>query len=348
MSLLGLDGYGGRVSTFRFDLLSSGLATIGQLHPLRGPVPAVENNINRTIKRTLTDLRLPPDELADVDVFAHRVRPVMVLQDGSEHPLGVFLFADRSTPVDTAGTPGAVSLVDQTLIIDQGIPASYGVPAGRNVAAAALDAFAAAGVVDAAVDPTATALGSARTWPAGRTTWRQVLADLGDVAGFYSPYFDNAGRGRLAAVPDLETAPATIAYGAGGIAYRGSILASDDTLAAPNRYVVIETTPTPNPIVGVYEVPAGAPHSIARRGFAVTKVIERQGLPDNEAARVAARAAGQSDSSSAYLAFASAPNPIHDTFDVVAFEGVRYREQSWKLPLAEGAAMTHELRGIAT
>ena len=347
-SLLGLVGYGQRTSTFRFDLLNSGLSKIGEVHPLRDSPPSVENNINRRIKRTLTGLALPPSEMAAVDPFGDRVRPVMVLQNGTEYPLGVFLFADKSTPIDTAGGIGATALVDQTLILDQGIPAGWTVPAGRNVGAALADVFAATPIGTADVAATAVARGSPLSWPAGRTTWRTILADLAEVASLYSPHFSNAGRATVAAVPDLEIAAATIAYGLGGTAYRGSILASDDTLSAPNRYIVIDTSPTATPVVGVYDVPATARHSYARRGFYVTRTIERQGLPNAAAAAAAARAAGQTDTQFAYLTFAGAPNPTHDTYDVVSFNGVRYREQSWALPLREGSDMRHELRGIAT
>ena len=46
------------------------------------------------------------------------------------------------------------------------------------------------------------------------------------------------------------------------------------------------------------------------------------------------------------VSFSSAPDPRHDTFDVIDLLGVRYREQRWSTRLEEGAVMAHDLRRV--
>jgi hypothetical protein len=347
--LLDLDGVAARTSTFRLDVVDASLTLIGTLGAGADQPASVENNINRTVKRTMSGVRIPPSELAAVRPYSDRVRPVMVLENGVELPVGVFLFGDLSRTIDTAGTEAEASLVDQTVILDTGIAEPYSVPAGKSLTVAMGEILAASPVAAYDVAQTGQVAGSPLAWPAGASRLR-VLSDLAATAGFYSPYFDNAGTCRLVAVPDLSAASASIVYAQGGVdtgrVIRGSIVRSDDTLGAPNRYVAVDASGQGGGFVGAYDVPATAPHSAANRGFVISRTVEVQGLATQADATAAAKAAGLQDTSYEHLQFASPPDPRHDTFDVVEFDGAVWREQSWTMTLREGEPMKHVLRRV--
>lgn len=335
-----------RSATFRFDLLSSDGIALGQVDVQADRPPQVVNNINRPIKRSMRGLRIPSAAYAEIDTLTERIAPVMVLSNGAEFPLGVFLFADAARYRRTDSLDSDSVLVDQSLILDQATSTSIGYSAGASVRDAVVEQLAAAGFLTVSVDSSARTFGGPVAWPAG-TSRLAVLNELAGMMGAYSPYFDNGGIATVRLVPDLATATPDLIYGEDGRIYADTIVETDDLLEAPNRYIAISSDATEEPVVGVFDVPDDAPHSIANRGFAIASVRDVQGLENQAAAVDAARAAYAQDSSTFFWAdFASAPDPRHDTFDIVAYRGVNYREQAWSLDLVEGAPMTHSLRRI--
>lgn len=335
-----------RTSTFRFDVVDVTLNALGQVYPVLACT--IENNVDRTIKRTMSGLTLTPSDASLIDTFAHRIRPMMILENGSEWPLGVFLFADASRDRTTAGQMMMGTLVDQALVLDQGISASISLAAGTNVGAAlATVILGGAGVSAYSIDATTQALNAALSWQVGTSRWK-VLDDLAMLGGYLAPYFDNSGTLRFRIATDLSATPPTLGYEAGGRILNGSIVESDNLLDAPNRFLLIDTTAPAGAIVGVYDVPSSAPHSYAKRGFYVTKTIEAQGLTATSA-NDAAKAAGQRWAETyRRVTFASPPDPRHDTHDVVQYLGGLYREVSWSMPLVEGGDMRHEIVQVYT
>lgn len=338
-------GVGQRAATFRFDVVDRGGAVIGQVQPDSSSVPVVENNINRSIKRDLRNLVLTPADEAAIDPVSDRIRPVMVLENGAQLPMGLFLFVEASTEVHGYGRTGRGSLVDQNYILDQPVATSVGYGAGAGIGLALEALFGGAGIGAYDVDASGT-IANPIAWPAG-TSRLQIMNDLAAMAGCYSVYFDNAGVGRVRPVPDLAETEPTVRYEAGRNIFEGSIIETDNLLDSPNRYIVIDSSATENPIVGVYDVPDDAPHSIPNRGFVVARVIEEQGLENVAAANARARAAAaQSAADFKWVTFDGPPDPRHDTFDIIEFLGIKHREQRWVCPLIEGAAMTHDLRRV--
>lgn len=337
-----------RQASFAFDLLNQAGGVIGELHPVLDSPPTVECNVNRTIKRSLTDMRLTPSDTAAVNTLTDRVRPRMVLTVGDpfDWPLGVFTFGAADRERRSWGTGMVGSMVDLTVALDQPVSASVSYNAGASIAAALAEQFAAAGITSYAIDAVTSLFGAPIVWPAGTSRY-SIMAEMAGMAGCFSPYFDNAGIGRVRQVQPLDTAPVDLTYDIGGRMYADSILETDDLLSAPNRYIVIDTAATTSPIVGVFDVPASAPFSAANRGFVVAVVIEVQGLQDSAAAAARAQVAYAEDSSTfRWLSFAGAPDPRHDTFQIVEVLGDRYREQRWSLPLVDGSSMTHDLRRV--
>lgn len=341
--------YGLRVSGFRYELLDAANQPVGTLDvDDTGGAPQVTNNINRTIKRSMQGLVLPPAMQADVNPLVHRVRPWMTLSNGSEFPVGVFLFADLSGERHSFGDIGHGTMSDQGLILDQPIPKGTGYAPGRLISEAIASEFRKAGLTSWDIDPTITGrIGAAVAWPAG--THRSVVcADLCALGGAYSPYFSNAGLITVDRVHDLSTATPVLRYFTDQRSriFDATTTVSSDVLDAPNLYIVIDGSAADSPVVGSYSIPASAPHSFANRGFHVSRVIDADGLENIAAAVARAKAAYNSGAGAAYahVQFASPPDPRHDTFQVIAYDDLNYQEQEWTMTLREGTDMTHHLR----
>jgi hypothetical protein len=123
---------------------------------------------------------------------------------------------------------------------------------------------------------------------------------------------------------------------------------TNDLLDAPNRFIVISNgavsaSAAAIPIVGRYDIPSSAPHSIANRGFVIPSVEERQ-LDTQAQADAAARNLGQRQTIFERTTLSTAPDPRHDGYDVIRWQGENWLELGWSLPMAEGAAMTHTMR----
>lgn len=342
---------GQRQSTVRWDVLDVTLTSVdqGAITPRADSTPTVAVNGNAAIKRTLSTFRLTPADQASLNPFADRLRPTWVLENGAEFPLGVFLLGSLDRLRFEYGLEAEVACVDQTLIVDTPITQSVALAAGDSLRSAIETQLAAAGVPLFDVDATiTTSISAPIAWPVGTSRLR-IVNDLAAMAGAFALYFDNAGVGRIRRARAIADETATLIYREGGRIITGSMVETDDLLDAPNRYLVIDSGAAEFPIVGLYDIPADAPHSQANRGFVVARVIDAQGLGSADQALAQAKAAYEADHGGFQWAqFSSPPDPRHDTFDAVDYLGVVYREQSWSLPLAEGAEMTHDLRRTYT
>lgn len=349
--LLTLTGWGQRATSYKFDLLDTQLVTVGELDVLGFDVQ-IENNINRTIKRQLNGLRISPTDAREINPLVHRVRPSMIMQDGVQWPLGVFVFSDISTSPMT-GTDGFTvgTMMDQALTLDQPVNRVYGFRPGTSIQTAITGLLDASNIIEYEVDSSSSIVRGSEwvTWPAG-TKLLEIINDLCGLASYYSLFFDNAGVARVKTVPDLDGVEPTLRYGSNVGEQRvhvDSIVETDDLLEAPNRYIVINSALGDQPVVGSWDIPASAPNSIVNRGFPVATVIDKQGVDTNAEAAAAAKAYGQADYSTyRWVTFDAAPDPRHDTFDVISWENVPYREQAWTLTLSAPGPHRHELRRI--
>lgn len=348
--LLDLDGVSRRAESVQWDVLDADLVVIGSVTPIYEQPATVTNNVNRTIKRSCEPVRLAGADAAAINPLSDRLRPSWVLATGDRYPLGVFLWADNSRLIGSGGDETSGSLNDQTMILDQAVERTVGYDAGTSVTSA-LDALAAeAGLPVVYVEPSNYRLGAPVVWPVG-TTRLAIMAELCGMIGYYSPYFDNWGTFVCRSVPDLTVTNAEHVYEAGLTSriYDGSIVESDDTLEAPNRYIVRGSGANDIPVSAFYDIPADAPHSIQNRGRIIADVYEPQGVETSEQALAAAIARYVQESHTyRWIEFDSPPDPRHDTFGIVQFLGDLYREQEWRLTLAPGASMAHSLRRIYT
>jgi len=350
VELIELDGTPSRQESVRFEVLDTNLLVVGEIHPDRGSPPRISHSTESAIMRSLSGFRLDPEQAGQIDTITARIRPSWILQDGTSYPLGVFLFADASRSLLSYGTELDATLVDQTFILDQQLDASLSYPAGTVVTTVLDELAALAGIVSRAVTPSTQALSYPIAWKAG-TARLTAMVELCQQIAYSAPYFDNEGTLRIVPARNAATASPDIVYAAGdldsGRIYAKTIVETDDLLRAPNRYVVIDNSATAGPIVGRYDLPSSAPNSIANRGFAVTRVVDLQGLSSPADADSAARALASQDAEAfLWATFSAAPDPRHDAFNIVEFLGGLYREIGWTLTCAPGGPHTHNLRGI--
>ena len=98
--------------------------------------------------------------------------------------------------------------------------------------------------------------------------------------------------------------------------------------------------------MGIVRTATPAPASEARPGRC-THDIDAQGLADIAAANAAAEAAYLADQDAlSFVSFTGTPDPRHDSFNVVSYDGINYLELSWSLELRPGGAHQHDLARV--
>lgn len=324
--------------------------------------PRITNDTTRSIRRNVGNLTVLPRPLHDIDtthVYAEeidpltmRVSPWWYFGNGIRYQCGVFLWGDDSVELWSAGQPRPGMLTDQCTLLDQPLERSVGYSAGTavNNAIADLLSLDPSGEVEAAVEDgiefTDAIIGTPVGWAAGRDTMLTALDGLCKIAGFLPPYYDNQGRLVCRSTPNLTGATPTFEYGQGlGDVLPGGVMSSD-LLTAPNRYQAIGGQADAE-LVGIFDVPDAAPNSFANTGRRIVKSQNVQGITTQAQADQSAASLYATDISSyTWLSFETARvNPLHDTWDVVSFDGVNYREVGWTIEAKAGGKMAHQLRG---
>jgi hypothetical protein len=355
--LLDLPEYIGQVgATFRFDVVDGRTGVYrGRLSPLRDPVPMLEHDSTATISRKLSNLTLGVRDAQWFKPLTDRVKVTMVLgdPDRTEFPLGRYLVADDSSVLYSQGTLVPLTFYDDMFIIDQELETGFN--AGGDPADAAIVRLL-EGLPIGVVDVEASSSGPlSNGWGAGSSRGT-ALSELANLGGYFNPWFNHENRLKVVRafepgdrdIPDIDLdSPSRV--------YRESISFASDLVTAPNRFIVRsnstgselgpdgEELPPPPPILGVYDVPSSYPHSIAQRGFVMAQTVEAQ-VRTQTAAGVYARALGLQRTVYETCTLSTPPDPRHDGYQVIKFDGKRWLEIGWSMPLVSGAAMSHTLR----
>jgi hypothetical protein len=340
---------GQMASSFRWTLVSRQTYTVlGELHPMRDVTPKMTNDPSRAIKRQVSNVVIPPDEAADVNLFADRIRPELVLEDGRSFPLGVFMFLAPARNRTSRQIPLTTRLVDQGFQLDQGTRTSTSIPAGGSVTDTMFEVVSDAGFASNQIEleESAVKAGDPIAWPVG-TLRSKIVDDLRTLLSWYAPYFDNNGVFIGRPVDDLAYAPALEYLPIESRIFADSIEETDTLLEAPNVFIVLNSGGSAQEVSGIYEVPQEAPHSTKNRGFEIVEVVRAQGIGDSSQAESIAEAlALQSPGDFRQVKLVSPPDPRHDTFDLVLWDGELWREASWSMDLLPGGGMQHELRKV--
>lgn len=364
-----------RASTFSFTLIEGNTNFIvGPLTPLRNTVPTLSHDTTRSIKRTLT-LILGVEDTAKFDEIAHRVKVAMVLEDGREFPLGTYMAASVSRLTTTAGDLATVALTDEMFVLSQQIPESFAVSMNTYTIGGGVTSVIAGTVFDAVNDfldryplmnpntPPPGSIGPQRTvtraiefsnfpitnaWQTG-TNGTTVLSDIATVGAYFTPWFDHDNVFRMIKAFDpIEVVP-TIDLDAQATVIRDSIMETNDLLNAPNRIIVVSNQGSGDnrdrALVGTYDIPPTAPHSVINRGFVVAETFNIQVSTQFQAQTVAQNIA-VNQRVAERVELSTPPDPRHDSYDVIRWDDRLWLETAWSMPLIEGGTMTHTLQRI--
>lgn len=356
--LLDLVAVSQRAATWRFDLVDSNRQVIERnLAVSKSQVPTISVDVSRAMKRTLSGIQLTPGVLDDINIIKDRLAVTMVLHDGTEWPQGVFMFSDVSKVIlssfmvdgqlERLEVP-SLNMVDQCLIVDQQLDHAVAFGPG-TVITTAITSLLMELPIEFEVDPAGAVISATQeavAWPAG-TSRLKAINDLAAMVGYHELFFDNTGKGQLHLMPNPNTAPdsAVVHYPVGGRTYIGRTTLSTNLLDLPNRFVVVNTGAGTTSVSGTYDIPASAPHSAANFGFYKAHVEGIQGVNTNTDARLAAQSMARSwQYAYETLEFAGPPDPRHDHYDVLDYEGDRYLELAWSMQCQDGSPMSHSAR----
>lgn len=338
------DGIGQVSATVEHRVVSPMNETIGKLEPLEPT--SIEGNTESTDKRSLNGLLVTQTDLADVDPFADRLQPTYVLEDGSEWPCGVFYFVDDVTHDDTGTITSGLALRDGDCLLNDPFLTTFAIPPFGDMTSAANEIADQVGIMWREIPDAGAVCADPMVWPA-RTTRKQALAAICAAAGWLPPYFDNRGWLIIRPIPDLTRAAPDQRYDRdGGRVLRATVMTRSNLLSAPNRHVVTNNGPTNGEISAEASVDQSLPFSRERRGRTITAYHDQQGIGSTaQAAQMAARFASVDPRTFLTVEFTSTPDPRHDLFQIIGWDGVNMREVSYSLPLNPGrdVSMRHVL-----
>jgi hypothetical protein len=333
---------GQRQATFRFNR-TNGLTgqNLGEIHPLRGA--QLTHDTTRTIKRQLT-LSLGAEDTATINSITDRITVTMVFPNGQEYPLGKYMFTDATRQKYTNGKLGQMAMNDEMFLVDQQSPTGVSGLSGaipRAVPAVITDVLAGLPIT---FTMEATALTSSSSWGIG-TSRGQMLEALALTGDYFSPWFDNTGIMRFIKSFDPASKIPEFDYDAGNQVTRSDIVETDDLLTAPNTFVVISNASSDlgSPVVGTASVPTTAPHSEANRGFQILSTQTLQITDFLQATQVAQNLANR-QTIFERVSLTTAPDPRHDSYNVIRWQGSLWLELAWSMALIEGGNMNHLLR----
>ncbi len=329
---------GQRSSTFTFELVN-GLTGehLGFITPIRGST--LSHDTSRTIMRQL-QIGLGKVDTATIDPLTARVLVSMKLGDGSVWPLGRYMFTDQTKIRFTSGTLSNAVLNDEMFLVDQVLVKGFDA-AGLTVPSAYAQLLA-----DLPITFNATGASGGFTmsqaWSAG--TFRGAILKALAVGGdFFNPWFANDSQMHLIRTFNPADQVPQLDWDSGNQVYRDGITETSNVLTAPNRFLVTSNTTRTGPVTAVATVPITAPHSFANRGFYITEAQTLQ-LTTGDQAQAVANGLANRMTVFETVNLDTAPDPRHDSYDVIKWQGSLWLELSWSMNLIEGGRMRHVLR----
>lgn len=337
--ILDLDPWvGQRSSTFRFARVNGTTGEVlGDITPLRSAT--LTHDTSRTIMRQL-NISLGARDTAAINPLTDRIDVFMVFANGVEYPLGRYMFTNPSTTFYTSGSLGTYALTDEMFIVDQELEVGFSA-VGKNSAVAIAEVMAS---FPFTLELAGSPFTSMEAWGIGSNRG-QVLGSLALSGDYFAPWFGNDKHMHFIRSFDPITQIPDFDFDAGNKVMRNNIVEDNDILTAPNRFVVISNNAAdPSvPAVGRADVPSSAPHSIANRGFVVPATVDLQ-LATAEQAVAVAQNLVQRQTVFEKVQLATAPDPRHDSYNVIRWQGSLWLEIAWSMTLAPGGEQTHVLR----
>lgn len=348
---------GQRQATFRFELFDGTDGTLlGNVQPSRDQAPTLTHDTSRTIKRSVSPFVLPPGQLpVPLNPVRHRVRIFMVIA-GVDYPLGTFMFTNTVEIVSTGGTWISSTLLDEMFLVDQKIsqafaPRTFSLVSNINTEGIELCLQRLLEDLPIQFSVASTSYISATSWAIG-TNRGQIISELALTGDYMPPWFDNTNVLRFERNIDPANEIPDFDWDSYQVVLTDSITTSNNLLEVPNRIIVVSNATTSGqletaPIVGAYDIPASAPHSIFNRGFVIPDVYDLA-VEDQGQATAVARSIAQRQLIFESVELSTIPDPRHDSNDVIRWDGENWLELSWSLQLTEGSEMRHMMRKVYT
>lgn len=335
------DGIGLVASSVRFDVTKFD-DVIGALEVERDLV-SITNSTGASVMRIMRGVNIKPSDLDELDPFVDTLRPQLVLSDDSEWPLGEYFFTNVTRRRQTTPRPESFTMWDGWFLLNQEMPMSFGVLPGGKIVDALTQLIVNARVLHYDIEPSDAFVLDPLNWP--MTTQRgQIVRDLAALLG-YVIYFDASGVFRAhPPLPLAEVDAHVYEIGDASRVYDDTADEVDDLLSAPGVHRVVSVGPTRDEITGSATVPPSSPLYPGRRRVTITKTHRVQGVSSTDHATAMARSYASTDPR-AYetVSFDAAPDPRHDTYEVVQYDGLQWRELSWTLRLTPAGPHSHTI-----
>ena len=339
-SLLDLDPWvGQRSATFRFERWDAATGEfLGTLNPVR--TATLSHDTTRTIKRQLA-MTLGVRDTAAVNTISERVELFMVFPSGVQYRLGRYMYTQQTLQQFSNGNMSSNTLNDEMFRVDQPLEVGFN-GTGRTAQ------FCIEQVLNSISDVNLVIEGGSfnvvGSWSSG-TGRGSVIENLALAGDYFSPWFGNDKSMHFIRTFDPAKQIPDFDWDSGNQVLRATITKTSNLLTAPNRFIVVSNFSNDRtvPAVGTYDVPNSAPNSIANRGFVIPQVTSVQ-APDGAHAELMARNVGIRNTIFETTTITTAPDPRHDSYNVVSWQGHNWLELGWGMALIEGGTMSHTLR----
>lgn len=340
------DYVGQRTSTFLFDIVDSVTGYRQEVNPVQDSVPTLTHDTSRTIKRQIMGLFFGVEDTALFNVVTSRLEVAMQLDDVL-YPLGRYIPNSQLIFESTGRAQSSVTFYDEGFIVDQQLSKGFGSSAFGESIQITLSHLLSPLPIQFTIEPSPFA--ATVSWSAG-TRRGYIVEQLALDGDWFSPWFDNTNVMRFIRSFDPALAIPTFDLDEGNKVFRGRVTRSSDLISAPNQFIVISNGVSAggsesSEAVGVYNVPDSAPHSALNRGFIIPQVETRQ-LSDQSQAAAVANNIGQRQTIFETIELYTAPDPRHDSHDVLRWQEANWLEIGWSLPLIEGGQMQHIARKV--
>lgn len=296
-------------------------------------------DLTRDVPKTITGIRVAPEQWAAVDVRLDQIRVYLELDD-IEYPMGVFAFSEltRQKAVvkladSSAGDLITTGLSDRCLLLVRNTGRAQTIVATFDPAQEMQQILAAAGI-PYSIAGSANLSTTGITWD-GSVTDLAKVRQLGTLAGHRPLWMDNNGVIRSVSSQVIETEIIPLAD---LIPAAGSIGIVEKFLTAPNRVIVSDNSAAFGAILGQWDAPASAPHSYANRGYVLAEVRELQGLGSGAHAQDVAATLGEAFTARS-LSAQIVPTPLLDGPVILGYDEANWLVTGWDVSLEPGATM---------
>jgi hypothetical protein len=335
-------GIGQRQGTFSWQLVDRDSGeNIGTLKPIEDQPATISYDAGRTIKRELR-LTLQESDREDINILTDAIRPYYVLS-GRSWPLGLYCWAAPTTYISTGGDDTDEILQDRMSIVDRGLLAGV---SGLRQPAETL----ARRVLADMTNPPATVKIEASPYTA-TGAWRmgtgrgQALASIATIGDYETPWFNFSDEFEMVRTVDPITGIPSVDWDLNQLVIMDTPTLADNLVDLPNRFVVIGNgaSSVGGEIVGTYDAPSSAPHSIQNRGFVIQDVYGYD-VASSGQARAIARNIGLKSRAIQQADVSTPIDPRFEAYIIVRWLGLNWVSVAWTMECVEGGDMTHTVR----